>query len=267
MTMTSLQPPTLGAPPASSENVYLSPHSDDICFSLASFARHRHCGTLLTVFSVSTYTTSPLPHLDESGERVTVTAIRLAEDEVFARHCGLNAVSLGYPDAQARGQRPFDPGQALAIAGRIKTALLETLGAGLPAGDSTSRPWLFCPAGIGGHVDHLAVLALVIAHADALERRYRIAFYEDLHYASNERMRNDGLRRLHRSWTGSRLRRHVWPLDASLQLEKMALVRLYTSQLTPRLETIDAYTPATSPVTMPHEAVWIPQSDRHQRPG
>lgn len=82
--------------------------------------------------------------------------------------------------AQGRERRP-DRGRAHALAHRL------TLGC-----TSTLRPWLFCPAGIGDHVDHVAVRTVIAGHLDALGHSYRVAFYEDLHYAADPEKRRLG---------------------------------------------------------------------------
>src|SRR5205814_6973835 len=72
-----------------------------------------------------------------------------------------------------------------------------------------ARPWLFCPSGIGGHVDHVAIRLVIVQHYDRLAALYRLAFYEDLPYASQPRARLAGLSQLLRGLHGRSLRRHA----------------------------------------------------------
>lgn len=255
----------LGVPSAA--DVCLAPHSDDACFSLGHLLAQRRAGTVVTVFPVSSYAA---PGTGLEGDVLSVTRCRLGEDREFARRAGVGARSLGLPDALVRGEPAFvsgSPDSAREAAGRIVASVASaTFGPRLGMRPDP-RPWLFCPMGIGGHRDHLAVLLAVLGLA-RLGRRYRLAFYEDLHYASNPVARSKGLRRF-ASLTGSLgLRRLRHDLDAEGLATKMALVGCYPSQLEPRLATIEAWRPAVAdPDVGPHEAVWIPQADLRQSSG
>jgi len=44
---------TIEATDASRLDIYLQPHSDDVCFSLGALAHRRRRGLLLTVFSIA----------------------------------------------------------------------------------------------------------------------------------------------------------------------------------------------------------------------
>lgn len=247
-------------------DIYLAPHSDDICFSLGHFARSRGAGTLLTVFPVSGYRAGSRQFVAE--EVRSVTRMRMAEDAAFAQACGLAPRWLNFPDAFVRRQPPFDAAPAAMIGRDISHGVLRALLGPTIGRVARHRPWLFCPAGIGGHVDHMALTTLVIGRLDALRPYYRIAFYEDLHYASKLERRREGLKILRELVGGLALERRVVLLgDPPAQSSKMHLVRLYPSQLTPALSSLAAYVPAAEDVGEPHEAVWVFQDDEHQRPG
>jgi hypothetical protein len=72
---------------ASPMDLYLSPHSDDICYSLGALAHRRKAGTLLTILPLSGY----LPRRDEVPRPPAeqVTRERMAEDARFAAPCNL----------------------------------------------------------------------------------------------------------------------------------------------------------------------------------
>jgi LmbE family N-acetylglucosaminyl deacetylase len=245
-------------------DVYLAPHPDDVCFSVGALASERGKGTLVTVFPVTPYRATRQGGGPE-GLRA-VTCLRMAEDRAFATACGLEPAILPLPDAAARGVAPFDAGDAEALSRRIERPLMRALMGPTLGRRPEPRPWLFCPAGIGGHVDHLAVLACALRHVPLLQRHYRIAFYEDLHYARDAAVRERGLALL-ASRCQRALVRLAHPMDGAAQARKMALVHLYGSQLTPDLAAIGAFTPAFGPQPRPHEAIWVFQDDRHQRPG
>ncbi|WP_323740891.1 PIG-L family deacetylase [Caenimonas koreensis] len=251
---------------AAALDFYLAPHSDDVCFSIGQLAHSRGAGMLCTVFTVTAY---------QAGRRQLVaddiratTRIRIAEDASFAQRCGLVPQWLSFPDAFARGQPPFDAAPAGEVARQIAEVVMRAILAPTIGRVTHPRPWLFCPAGIGGHVDHLAVTTVVMDNIDRLSPLYRIAFYEDLHYASKADVRASGVTRLKELAGDRSLARRVIALaDEAAQLSKMELVRLYPSQLTARIDSIEAYSPAVAPPAMPHEAVWVLQDDMHHLPG
>ena len=236
-----------------STDIYLQPHSDDICFSLGVFAYRRHSGTLLTVFPISNYV-PPRPGVTtRSKERITTT--RMAEDAAFAEACGLSNRLLELEGAVELGQKPFDFGWLGENLQRIKSPLLDVLlKAPHASKSSTERPWLFCPCGIGGHIDHVAIRTLINQNFDQLSQNYRIGFYEDLHYASSAAARSVGIINLMQEVRGRHLKRHVFALGDDLP-KKLALLQIYKSQFV-AIPSIDQYTPAVEPADSPHEAIW-----------
>ena len=238
---------------ASSSDVYLQPHSDDICFSLGAFAYKRHCGILLTVFPISGYVQLRPGATRPAAEWVTKT--RIAEDTAFAEACGLSTRRLGLQESSLMGHQPFDLGRVNENLQRIKSPLLDALLAAPLDKPSQARPWLFCPSGIGGHVDHIAVRMLTNQNYEQLSPRYRIGFYEDLHYASFAPARFAGLDNLFRAMRGRKLHRYVFPLEENVS-RKLALIQLYSSQFLASHQSIEKFTPAVVLPNLPHEAIW-----------
>ncbi|HEY5225233.1 MAG TPA: hypothetical protein VIJ06_00435 [Methylovirgula sp.] len=258
--------------------VFLSPHCDDICFSLGALTHRLQAGILLNVFSKSGHVArvdlapQQLAALFESGSPDSqtlglsprpeaaeawvnwVTKLRSGEDEAFAEACGLRRVELNLPEAPLRAQHPFKGQSSAKDALDVETALMGAL-SDLAAATKGTRPWLFCPAGIGGHIDHLLVRDAILKRLGELQRLYRIAFYEDLHYASGRLKRWRGLAEFHAAARMLDLSRIKLPmLDGGD--EKLRLVHLYASQLTPDLMDIACYSPPASRRTGLHEAVW-----------
>ena len=200
--------------------VFLSPHCDDICFSLGALTHRLQAGILLNIFSISGHVArldlapqqlaarfengSPDPHIlglsprPEAAEAWVnwVTKMRSVEDQAFADACGLRRIELNLPEAPLRGQHPFQGRSSTKDAFDVETALMGAL-SDLAAAAKDTRPWLFCPAGIGGHIDHLLVRDAILKHLGELQQLYRIAFYEDLHYASDRLKRWQGLAEFH----------------------------------------------------------------------
>src|SRR5581483_6631685 len=90
-----------------SPDVYVSPHSDDICFSLGAFARKRRSGILVTVFPNSAYL-APRPDRLSPASCEDVTRTRMSEDLAFAAACNLVARFLALGCASFYGKHPFD---------------------------------------------------------------------------------------------------------------------------------------------------------------
>jgi hypothetical protein len=241
--------------PAEAAKVYLSPHHDDIAFSLGGFAAFRPGGELINVFTRSSYLAAEPLRLGADPAIVeTVTALRTAEDVAFAAATGLARRDLGLPEPPVLGRKPWETVRVeddiAASAGLIEVVL------GLA--DALPEPrWLFCPLAIGPHVNHLAVRTLVLRNLTALERKYRIAFYEDLPYARSTTARRRAVRELRAATAPRTPIRAVWAMSASDQRRKLDLVGLYGSQHVSPPTTIEAFTPKAALPFGPHEAAWV----------
>jgi len=133
--------------------LFVSPHLDDAVFSagaaLAALDAHT---VLLTVFTASV----PAPRgfalacqTDKGiAPEVDYMALRRAEDERAAELLGVDeVVHLGLPEAPHRGY-----GSPAELFGPVRPG--DRVEFGLPPADL-----VFVPQGIGGHVDHLQVVA------------------------------------------------------------------------------------------------------------
>ena len=238
----------------SCNSVFLQPHPDDICFSLAGFTSKQREVLVVTVFSITSWVSPEA--VPERPSHEAVTALRKAEDQAFAAASGLDLQFMEVVEAPLVGWEPFEPSwindNQKRIAGPLMAALAHIAQA-QPAGD---RPWLFCPAGIGGHIDHLALRGTLLLHGAQLAQQFRIAFYEDLHYASRFRTRRDGLADFFAATRGRNLRRFVYPLDDSSITRKRGLIACYGSQIARAPSDLSGYSPSTFPHSAPHEAIW-----------
>jgi LmbE family N-acetylglucosaminyl deacetylase len=159
--------------------IFVSPHYDDAAFSAGIMIRKLARVTdvvLVNVFTKSSrpYTVSAKRFMNQCGYKNASALFRdrKKEDEKFCRMLGITAVDLGFEDALFRKkEKPGIAGKYFPelihvypvyrihiIKGRIAredAELMEKLGEELAAvsGDSL----VFCPMGIGGHVDHKIV--------------------------------------------------------------------------------------------------------------
>jgi hypothetical protein len=236
------------------EIVYLSPHYDDICFSLGGLARTLGRGRIVNLFTRDAW--APRHGIRWATDGPTVAhaaALRDAEDARFARACGLERHDLGLDSAALRGRGSRDLAGVAEDRGALAAplaALLADIAGDAPAG----RPLaLFVPAGIGGHANHVATMAHVAGARPALKPRWRLHFYEDLPYGAVRAVRRQGLLRLFAYMSPARPVRHALPLDAEA---KVALVNLYASQFVEDVVDLARFTPASRWPKTAHEAVW-----------
>jgi LmbE family N-acetylglucosaminyl deacetylase len=240
-------------------DVYLSPHPDDICFSLGNIVSKRHTGQLITVFTSSIYQAK----LVYENNLSQISAGRLKEDCAFAMQSNLALTHLGFYDSMARGHASFDRHMAKDIALAIEDKLINELFRVISKQESAEKghkPLLFCPAAIGGHVDHLAVLFTIARWQHQLKKHFHILFYEDLFYASDAQVREEGLSRLFQMLENKNLARESNILTESDIIHKMKSINLYQSQIDDRHRDIYSYTPATKD-SLIHEAIWFESQD------
>jgi len=225
------------------KNLYLSPHLDDAAFSLGSWIAANPGGLLVNIFTRSNYTAAKVvTDVDE------VSAIRAAEDRVFAERFGLEAVALGLEEPSLRGRRARDASGVDEDAGLLREPLRAVLDARTGEGAA-----IFCPAGIGGHVNHLATRLVAWEWAVARGRQAQLRFYEDLPYASRPHLRRRGLHALKAATARWRLQRYAWRAGK----EKEAVVHLYPTQIDPEW-TMRRFSPFALWPPVRHEAVWVP---------
>jgi hypothetical protein len=237
---------------ASAQDIYLAPHNDDIAFSLGHFAKARGKGRLVTVFSQSRFTLRP----GLAGLSVQeVTQMRLAEERRFAEICGLTHDDFGLPEAPLRGFAPMDHAKAEQALPALEPAILPRLLALGEPGARQDRPWLFAPVTMGGNLDHVILLLIIVHNRDALMQRFRLAFYEDLPYAAWHVERVRGLARFHAVFGRRGWRRIGFPLGSG-EADKLALLNLYASQHADA-PSMSRFTPELWPLQRPHEAIWV----------
>lgn len=233
-------------------NIVLSPHYDDAAFSLGATLAAAGGGTLVNLFTRSAHRAlAPAPMLPPPELVEEVSAERGAEDAVFAARLGLRRIELGFGEPALSGLRIRDErGLAPSVAvlrEPLAEVLRDMLGQGMPA-------VLYCPAGIGGHVNHLATREVVIAMLAGFGAAVRVLFYEDLPYASRWRVRREGIAALRAALPGRRLVRRT--MRVADRQAKLALVNLYASQHVTPPTALKRFSPAALWPIGPHEAAW-----------
>lgn len=160
------------------DTVFLSPHDDDLAFSIggALISGYITTGVVATIFSVSNST------IDEQERNVCcVTAARRKENGRFysSLSAELEIIYLDRLDAPLRlgvsEERVIENVQNASdhIEANHISSVIESL--------LKPSSMLFAPLGLGGHIDHLLVHKVACAFA---KNGRAIAFYEDLPYAA-----------------------------------------------------------------------------------
>jgi len=230
-------------------NLYLSPHLDDAAFSLGALIARQPGGTVVNVFTRSAYVAGRnLSARAEPSEIARISAIRRAEDDLFVAQSQLRRVDLGAEEPSLRGRHPFDGTGVDEDITQIRTALTETLERAVRGGQTK----IFCPAGLGRHVNHLAVRAVVVEWYEAQRSVVQLSFYEDLPYAANLRARWGGLIELRRALKPNVLRRMTWPAPPS----KLKQINIYRSQHSEPVTELGRFSPAALWPRGAHEAIW-----------
>lgn len=232
-------------------NIYLSPHHDDIAFSLGAWVADHPGGVVLNLFTRSDYVAGAAqPRHADAGTIAAVTELRRREDEDFCGRFDLGRLDLGLEEPGLLGRRPFDATRLADDVATLRPRLLAGLDDLLGAGAGRRR--LFCPAGIGGHVNHLATRAVVLGDLDRLAGRAEVLFYEELPYAASARVRRSGLADLRLAVGDRRLQRIAWRADAA----KLPAINLYASQHRRPVRSLRRFSPAAWWPPGRHEAVW-----------
>jgi hypothetical protein len=236
-------------------NIYLSPHHDDVCFSIGNLAS-RLGGDLLNLFTTSRYVGADLELPADEAERVQVVSrLRRMEDEAFARAAGLARRGFGFREPRLVGHAPFDLTDLTPEVDMLLANLMPPLFDMLPPHGDPSQVSLYCPMGIGGHRNHISTLLAVRSAFTALGHRCTVFLYEDLHYASVPHVRDAGLQRAAHVFGGYRLSPIVQPLSQDDADRKMRWIGLYASQHR-RSPCAADFTPASGSHKIPHEIIW-----------
>lgn len=210
-----------------SQVLILSPHCDDIAFSLGASVMAREWGDAVTgvvIFSASRYSLAD----GWNNDPATQTSVRNAEERAAAALAGYRVEFLGFPEP---GVRPgytqvgdiFSPDLDF-TRDPVWSDMAAALAARLATFDAAGGGVVLSPLGAGRHIDHRMTAAAFRAALPTLPR-VTPAFYEDLPYAAR--------------FTSQDLRRLV-PDDLALRpvlfsrgnlADKLRLLRVYTSQV------------------------------------
>lgn len=168
--------------------VILSPHCDDACFSLGgTIACLLDAGielTIINVFSVSDFVEKRFVALDRGCVNAEqVTRVRKREDMDFVELMG-GGIHLRYLDMSDAPMRNHDLANIEVSEGcycGLDTKCIDAICAMFENFSLEQYDDIYCPLGIGRHVDHLLVRDSVLAYSNS-NRLPSLLFYEDIPY-------------------------------------------------------------------------------------
>lgn len=171
-------------------HLYLAPHLDDAVFSCGGLiARQSACGDNVVVMTICAgdppagqFSLLAQAMHSRWGFGPGTVGARRAEDRMACGRLGASVIHLPVPDSiyrQSSDGTPLYPSEE-----SIFGSVLESEGhlvvwiAGRMAEASSEEAWVYCPAAIGGHIDH----RLTRAAAESLGRE--LWYYSDMPYAA-----------------------------------------------------------------------------------
>jgi hypothetical protein len=237
--------------------VAISPHFDDVCFSVGHLVRRvTACEKILVNIFTRSDDVCNIPTIDrlsgiEGSQRIeTISRLRDEEDSAYARALGFRKIDCGFADADIVARTEKDPGHHYAGIDEeteaVTNCMRGLLGEFARAGDAI----VLCPLAIGQHRNHLVAFAATLA---CVPPRIPIVFYEDLPYSVDDAERRKRLAGLHAFLTGRGYGRHALMLSQEDLMEKYADARHYLSQMSDSNQHFVLRTPECPHM---HEAVW-----------
>lgn len=200
----------------------LSPHIDDAAFGLAltisRCAGNKIPVTIINCFTVTKWTAIAV----ENKEVASVSLLRKTEDALFYKtiNPNISITNLDLLDAPLRNgyifqEQPFQPDE-IELINQLEQLLKQHV-------DGI----LFCPLGIGHHIDHAICRAAVLKLYNDLP----VIFYEDLPYANriSQQQIETHIKDLEQE-LGVSLLHHIDGL-LNCTIDKEQAVRLYRSQM------------------------------------
>jgi hypothetical protein len=210
-------------------NIYISPHSDDICYSLGAWVASNPGGHLINVYTQSNYM-NPAAHaiFGNNLSSDEISQIRRQEDQLFADATGLILTDLFMKDAPIDGySNHHDLTDLNKDIDKLEPVLMDAIISKL----QTNGNRLFCPIAAGMHRNHTTVLMCIIKNISFLKNRFDICFYEEIPYSRDpdiRRLAYDRLTMLINNNQCVRVKNHM--VNSLFHL-KENLVKMYQSQL------------------------------------
>jgi hypothetical protein len=168
-------------------NIFLSPHNDDICFSIGSLVHSLKSGHLINIFTISKYLINQNYKNKINNNAVKqITNIRNKEDIKFAKFCKLKRHDLKIKDTSVTGIGDCSKKKLKFQIALLEKKLIPLL---FKLYDKDKINIIYCPMAIGGHENHMSTLITMTKNFKIFEKKMNFLFYFDLPYSSNEKIR------------------------------------------------------------------------------
>jgi hypothetical protein len=237
------------------KHIYISPHNDDICFSLGHYASFNP-GDIINLCTRSQYVASKNYLMGVQEPKINfVSQLRKDEDLSFIKALNLNRYDLGLNEPSLLGYGSRDLANISEAVQIVSDALLPLLKEILSPQAPRTIFNLYCPCGIGDHRDHVSTLLMIKNNLGFLSDLCRIYFYEDLPYASDKNVRNLGLDRLKNLFGAENLRPTINILNNMDVKNKTELMGLYKSQHRNGVD-MNLFNPKSEYTDRVHEILW-----------
>jgi len=203
--------------------IWISPHLDDICFSLGGLVSKVNHGHLLNLFSISNY----VERLDHTYNQNVISKIRDGEDSLFAQRCNLSRYNFSFEDPSVLGINPFILTGLDIEVDKINSALIPYL---LDQKNETEKICLVSPMGIGGHKNHLSIAIAIIKNIEVLKDKFDLFFYADLPYAKDDARGLNAINLFNHATRLYKKNTFLSYLNEDELVQKNSLISLYKSQ-------------------------------------
>lgn len=160
--------------------ILLSPHCDDIAFSISGtvklFFSKKVDILLVNIFNLSSY------HLSSYKTAKSTSRVRYVEDKKFATKLSLKKIDLNFPDSSILKHTDHSELICAPTDSRLPSLKLKLY----DLFSKINAYKIFCPLGIGGHIDHKMVKEICL---EFYQNNYKhLIFYEDLPYATSSNL-------------------------------------------------------------------------------
>ena len=210
-------------------NIYISPHSDDICYSLGDCISRNPGGYLINIYTRSNYINPTVSSILENQLSIEeISTIRRKEDQLFANKVGLNLVDLSMNDASVVSN--YLERHLLTNTHQDVDELEPQLLSAIMNRVSNSAARLFCPAAIGMHRNHVATMMCIVKNIEVLKRHFKICFYEEIPYSRGPDIRDQGQAKLQMLTNDRQFFRVKHHKQDNVSVKEQ-LIKIYQSQL------------------------------------
>ena len=202
------------------QHIYLSPHYDDVAFSLSSEIHEN--GIVLDVFTMSNYVENE-KCLDGN---LTVSEVRKNEEIDFLKNNKLKYKIMDLQDSGMFGP-PFSRYHEIPINKKLEKELLKTI---QELNLKNKIDTIFCPLGVGKHLDHLQLFLIIQRHYKELKNFFNVVFYAEIPYIFYQNNLENRVNFLKHWLRINHIRSHRHTLTEAEVMLKIKQLKIYKSQ-------------------------------------